>query len=144
VLIFRSPLANIEGFRRKWRIFQEAPLSESVRFYAETHEAFLRAAQGLPGRVLAVDYDAFVEAPDACLERIAARLALLPARRRLRVPSYPNVEGMGLRNVWRSRVGIVRDATRRSLDRLGADEVALIREALDPLHQRLRSLPYKL
>lgn len=144
LLIFRNPVSNIEGFRRKWRIFREAPLSESVRFYAETHEAFLGAAEGLTGRVLALDYDEFVEDPEAWLERIGAHLGLAPARRRLRVPSYPNVEGMGLRNVWRSRVGIVRDATRRSVDRLDADAAARIREALDPLHRRLRSLPYKL
>ena len=143
VLVFRNPLANVEGFRRKWSLFGDAPLAESIRFYRETYEAFLRQAASFPERVVAVEYEEFVEQPDARLQAIGARLRLPAARRALRIPSRPNVEGRGVRNVKRNRVGFVAGTTDRALARLDAAQAEEIRAALGPLHERLRSLPCK-
>lgn len=141
VLVFRNPLANVEGFRRKWSLFGDAPLAESIGFYRETHETFLRQAASFPERVVAVEYEEFVERPDAKLEAIGRRLNLPEARRTLRIASRPNVEGRGVRNVKRNRVGLVAGTTDRALARLDAAEAAEIRAGLGPLHARLRSLP---
>ena len=44
LLVVRDPVANVEGFRRKWPTFGRAPLSDSIGFYRRTHERFLELA----------------------------------------------------------------------------------------------------
>jgi hypothetical protein len=143
VLVFRDPVVNVEGFRRKWRPFADDVLSETIRFYAETHESFLSAAEDLPGRVVAVEYETVVAHLGDCMDELGTRFGLRPARRRVRLATQPNAEGKGIRNVRGGEIGIVTDANRRSYERLDPSEVEAIRSALDPLYQRLRSVSFK-
>lgn len=137
-VIFRDPVANIEGLRRKWRVFAEDTLEECIRFYRSIHEIFLAEAKRFADRVLFVDYAELVEGPDSELDRVSERLGLAPARRRLAVPDAPNAEGKGIRNVRGNRVEMVTDADRRARQRLAPEEVAVIERSLRPLHVRLR------
>jgi hypothetical protein len=142
LLIFRDPVANVEGLCRKWRLFQECTLAETMRFYLEIHEHFVRAAEALPTQVLAVEYETLVEHPDATLDAIGARLALVPASRSHRLAAVPNVEGKGIRNVRRGRIQVVKDADQRAHGRLDSADAETIRTALGPLQERLRAAPF--
>ncbi len=144
LLIFRDPVVNVEGLRRKWLAFGNDALSETIRFYAESHERFLSASEAFPERAIAVEYEALVAHPDETLAAIGERLGLRPARRRMRLPTRPNTEGKGIRNVRGGQIGVVTDANRRALERLDPAEVEEIHSALDPLYQRLRDLPFKI
>jgi hypothetical protein len=139
VVVYRDPVANVEGLRRKWRTFGEDPLEETIRFYRESHERFLEEAEGFAERTALVDYDALVERYDEALEAIGQRLELRPARRRRRLPTRANVEGQGIRNVRRGQIGVVRDANRRARERLDPTDLQTIHKALEPLHARLRT-----
>jgi hypothetical protein len=138
--VFRDPVANVEGFRRKWRTFGRDPLEESIRFYAAIHERFLAESPAFGDRVTWIEYERLVERPDALLDLLAARLGLAPARRPRRLPRRGNVPGQGIRNVARSRIGVVRDANDEALARLAPAEAARIRAALEPLCLRMRAL----
>jgi hypothetical protein len=142
LLIFRDPVVNVEGFRRKWPAFGNDALSETIRFYAEIHERFLSAAEAFPERALAVEYEALVAHPDEALAEIGERLGLRQARRRMRLATQPNREGKGIRNVRGGQIGVVTDANRRALERLDPAEVEEIRSTLDPLYRRLRDVPF--
>lgn len=145
IAVFRDPVANVEGFRRKWRLFSDEPLAEAIRFYRAIHERFLEEAPRLGDRVLAVEYETLVEEPDAAFAEIGRRLGLAPATRPLRFQSRPNAEGMlGLRNVQKGEIQVVRDSNARARARLGSDEVAAIERELGPLRERLRSAPFTL
>jgi hypothetical protein len=144
LLIFRDPVVNVEGFRRKWPAFGNDALSETIRFYAETHEHFLSAAEIFPERVVAVEYEALVTRPDQALSKIGERFGLRPASRRMRLATQPNTEGKGIRNVRGGEIGVVTDANRRALERLDPAEVAEIRSALDPLYQRMCDMSFKI
>lgn len=138
LVIFRDPVANVEGLRRKWRVFGEDSVEECIRFYREIHERFLEVAAGFGERSLLVDYADLVERTDETLAALAEQLGLAPARRALTVPDAPNAEGKGIRNVRAGRVQIVTDADRRARARLAPDEAAAIQEALAPLQEQLR------
>lgn len=140
VMIFRDPVVNIEGFRRKWERFRDDPLEESLRFYRETHERFLEAAEGLGDRVHVVEYETLVEHPEATFATLRRRLGLEAASSQRRLPTRANVEGQGIRNVARGRIGVVRTANERSYQRLATPTVEVIRNALGPLHERMRGL----
>lgn len=142
-LVFRDPVANLEGLRRKWSPFSEEGLEESIRFYRACHERFLAESEPLGERAVVVEYESLVRDPDAILARLGAALDLAPARRARKLRSYPNVEGRGLRNVHRSRIGVVQDASEQARKRLPAGDVARIEAALEPLHRRLRELSVK-
>jgi acetyl esterase/lipase len=142
--IFRDPTANVEGFRRKWKVFREDALEASIRFYAQLFEAFLREAEAMPERAVLVEYERLVEAPEATLAAVGARLRLEPARQRRRLWTSPNVEGMGIRNVQNSEIGYVRDANERARARLAPAELAALDAALGPLRERLRRSPLAL
>jgi hypothetical protein len=139
VLVFRDPVANIEGLRRKWKIFADEPLQQSIRFWAESHERFLADAETLTGRVLAVEYESLVADTEGALDRIGARCGLVPATTKRSLQTRPNTAGKGLRNVRNSAVGVVKDANREAIERMDPRDVDTIRAALTPLHERLRS-----
>jgi hypothetical protein len=141
LLIYRDPVANLEGLRRKWGTFRNDSLDESIRFYREIHERFLDAVESFPERVVAVDYDLLVDRYEDMLTAVGQRLGLSPATQRRRLMTRPNVEGMGIRNVRKNHIGVVRNASREAAARLAPGEADLIRNELDPLHARLRAMP---
>ncbi len=138
VCVFRDPVANVEGFRRKWPTFGRDRFEESIRFWAELHERFLEHAETLGERAFVVEYEHFVARHDEVLSVLGRRMGLDPARERRRLPHRDNVEGRGIRNVSRSRIGVLEDENRKAYERLAAPDVAAVREALEPLRARLR------
>ncbi len=140
VMIFRDPVANIEGYRRKWRAFGDQPLSESIRFYRNLYESFLGGAESFGDRVVGVEYEKLVADPDAAFDEIGRRLGLAPTTRIERLDGRADVAGKGLRNVRDGRIEVVTDASQRARDRLDPADLETIAE-LGPLHERLRALP---
>lgn len=141
VLVFRDPVVNIEGFRRKWLTFGRDSLAHNIRFYADIHERFLARLPYLEGRLVAVEYEVFVADFETALANVGRRLALAGAHSVRRLEQRGNVEGQGLRNVdANGRINVVRDASRRSYARLSAADAARIQDDLGPLHEKLRRL----
>lgn len=137
LLIFRDPVATIEGFRRKWPAFRLDTLDESIRFYEHIHERFLDAMWEFPDRVIAIRYEKLVEKHDELIATLGSTLDLCPARRRRRLEHRSNRPGCGIRNVQKGRIGVVDDANRRSYERTPAYEVERIRHRLEPLYARM-------
>ena len=140
VVVFRDPVANVEGFRRKWPTFGRDPLGASIAFYRSIYEAFFAALPALGGSVTWVEYEALLEDDRGLLDRVARRIGLAPALRRRRLPRRGNHPGQGIRNVARSRIGLVKDANEYSHRNLSMPEIERIRAELAPLHERLRHL----
>lgn len=137
VLVFRDPVATIEGFRRKWARFRAAPMEDSIRFYADLHERFLTDTEAFMGSVSIVSYEALTARYDAVLDALGDVLRLAPARGRRRLATRANVEGQGIRNVRRSRIDVDPDSNRRAYARMASREIERIRARLEPLYQRL-------
>lgn len=137
VLIFRDPVATVEGFRRKWEPFHSESLAESIRFCRSIHERFLEAMWEFPERVFALRYESLVAKHDEALALLGEALDLAPSRRARRLEARPNFEGCGIRNVQDGRIGIVTDANRSSYERLDRHEVAQIHDELGPLYERM-------
>jgi hypothetical protein len=142
VMIFRDPAANIEGYRRKWKIFGDASLAEAIRFYASLYEDFLAAAEKFGDRVVGVEYEKLVANPESVMTEVGRRLGLEPATTQRRLEERPNAAGRGLRNVRDGKIEIVANASQESIDRLAEGEAEQIRVALQPLHARLQALPF--
>ena len=140
LVVFRDPVVNIEGFRRKWRTFGTDALEESIRFYGAIHESFLEASAGFADRVSWLAYESLVEDYDGVLDELGRRLELRPATRAQRLPRRSNVPGQGVRNVTRNGIDLVGDANRRAYTSLEGAVIERIRERLGPLHERMRSL----
>ncbi len=139
LLIFRDPVANVEGLRRKWKPFGADPLSETIRFWKDIHDCWLDCAIAHPDRTLAVEYEALVGDPDAALGEIGRRIGLDPAKGQRRLIESPNVEGQGIRNVRGSRIGYVTDANTRARERLEPSAVREIEDALAETERALRT-----
>lgn len=137
VLIFRDPVAVIEGFRRKWRTFGEDSLEASIEFYAAIHDRFLDTMWEFPERVTAVKYETLVEKHDETLSELASSLGLRPRARRRRLERRSNRHGKGIRNVSGGRISVVRDANRGAYARMTASEIETIQRRLGPLHRKL-------
>jgi len=144
VLVFRDPVVNLEGWRRKWRVFGDDSMEECIRLYASMHESFLRFAEARGHAVLGVPYEEFVARPDEQRAAIGDRLGLAPARRRRALATKPDVAGMGIRNVRNNRIGVVTDANQQAYERLGSDAAEEIRRALGELHTRLQAASFNL
>ena len=140
VLIFRDPVANIEGFRRKWTTFKSDPLDESIRFWAAVHERFLEQAVGFPERFVTVEYEALVADYEDVLARLAAVLNIELSAHARPVAARDVGHGRGLRGVEKGRIRVVRDANARSYATLDEADIARIRQVLDPLHGKLRAM----
>ena len=139
VLIFRDPAANIEGFRRKWLTFANDRFEESIRFWGAIHESFLEQAESFPERWVAVEYEALVERYDEVLAGLAARLGIEESAERRAIAARDVGHGRGLRGVEQGRIRVVRDANASAYATLEEADIARVREALGPLHARLRA-----
>lgn len=142
VMIFRDPAANIEGYRRKWQVFGDAPLADVIRFYSSLYEAFLATAESLGDRLVGVEYEKLVADPDAVMSQVGIRLGLEPATQVRKFEERENIAGRGLRNVRDGKIEIVANASQESIKRLAQGEAEQIRTALGPLHARLQALPF--
>ncbi|MGH0033767.1 MAG: sulfotransferase family protein [Myxococcota bacterium] len=137
VLIYRDPVANIEGFRRKWKLFGRSPLDEAIGFYRRIHESFLQAAERFPADVRVVDYAQLVAHDAAILEGLGQWARVGPASESLALPDRENRAGRGARNVVGGEVRVVSGADRSSYERLAEAEISAIRDGLADLAQRL-------
>jgi hypothetical protein len=140
VLVFRDPVATIEGFRRKWPLFGRASLDEAIDFAAALHERFMRDATGFPDRVRFVSYETLTSRYDEVLEEVGRWADLETAKRLRHLETRADVEGRGIRNVRRGRVEVAPDANRKAYERMSDAEVARIRERLDPVYRALDEL----
>ena len=139
VFVFRDPVANIEGFRRKWPTFAADSLDECMRFYLAIHQRFLEEIEAYRERVYTIEYESFVRRPEAMLDTLAASIGLGLRQRPKRLPYRPNVPGKGIRNVRGTRIVVVREATEQAYRSVSPEFVARIRSRLGPLHERLRT-----
>jgi len=137
VLVFRDPVATIEGFQRKWARFRNAPIEDAIRFYAKLHERFLADSAAFAGSISVISYEVLTVRYEAVLEALGKTLRLDPAPSRRRLATRANVEGQGIRNVRRNRIEVDPDANRKAYDRLPRAEIDRIRAQLTPLYARL-------
>ncbi len=144
VLVFRDPVANIEGFRRKWLTFHDDALAENVRFWLAVHERFLDQTAAFPGRLVTVEYEALVADYEASLARLADRLGVPLAPEARPVAARAQGDGRGLRGVESGHIRVDRDANARSWSSLQATldprQIDEIRNAVAPMHRRLQDL----
>lgn len=133
LLIHRDPAVNIEGFRRKWPTFGNAPLDECIAFYDFIHRRFLDDTRDARDRVLGIRYESLVEDDAAVLGAIGDWLSLAPAKSALRMEERANVSGRGLRNVQGGEIRVVRDANRSSASGLPDADRSRIEDALGGL-----------
>jgi hypothetical protein len=139
IVIFRDPVANVEGLQRKWRLFREAAPDESIHLYKELYERFLGEAEGFNDSVIYLDYDAFVKSPDHLYSYLSESWGMtrLEEHRKIRKPS---ARKGGLRGVAQGGVTIDQTASKRSRDSVSAETVESIDSELAALHGRLKSM----
>ena len=140
VLIFRDPVANIEGFRRKWLTFANDRFEENIRFWGAVHESFLEQAESFPERWVGVEYEALVERYDEVLAGLATWLGIEESAERRAIAARDVGHGRGLRGVEEGRIRVVRDANASSYATLEEADIGRVRELLGPLHARLRAV----
>ncbi len=140
LLVFRDPVVNVEGFRRKWPTFGDDSLAASIRFYLDIHERFLEIAETLDERLAVVEYECLVQRFDETVERLGQRFGLSVAKQQRKLRSRANSPGKGLRNVKSNRIEVVRDASEAAYSRLEAEASQAIREGLTPIYQRLKEI----
>lgn len=140
LVIVRDPVANIEGFRRKWPVFGADRLEENIRFYRAIHERFLVERDAWGDRSIVLSYEALVADPEATRNRIEQRTGLARRSASQSLAARPNRPGQGVRNVGADGVGIVRDANAQARRNVSASDGVRIQDALGDLHAELLAL----
>lgn len=140
LVIVRDPVANIEGFRRKWPVFGQDDLAANIRFYRAMHERFLAERDVWGERALVLGYEALVAEPEATRDVITRRLGFERRGVPRTVESRGNTRGQGIRNVGEGGVGIVRDANARAIESVAPGDADEIRGELGDLHAQLLAL----
>ncbi len=140
IVLFRDPVANVEGLRRKWRLFREADLDDSIRLYRELYERFLAETEGFGDSVIYLDYDEFVKATDELYSYLTVSWKLT---RRERVGRIRKPSSIGLRGVTQGGVTIDQTASERSRDSASAEDAGRIDGELAHIYGRLKSNAFK-
>jgi hypothetical protein len=139
VMIFRDPVAAIEGFMRKWPPFERDGLDASIDFYERIHERFIADTWDLlPERVTVVQYERLVEKTDEMMNQLGIMLGLAPAHGKRSLEQRPNVAGCGIRNVASGRIRVVPDANQDAYGRMAPADIDRVQRRLGPLYRRLR------
>ncbi len=146
ILYYRDPVANIEGLRRKWRLFQNADLEALADFWSACQLRGVEHLTKLPREdVMCLTYEEVVQAPEGCVERVRQFLQLGTRARPKLLPDRPNVPGKALRHVSKGLIQVEQDADRQSKERLSDAQIRVIQDrtqtawqALQELHARQR------
>lgn len=140
LLVFRDPVANIEGLRRKWpKLFGVASIRDVCDFWEKLHRQFEADVAGFERFVRWYEYEALVANPDAWLEETAGFCELERRKEPRRYKDRSNEPGKGLRNVSEGVIEVDRDAAAGKPGTLSPVEVEEIRSRLSGPHARLRA-----
>lgn len=137
-MIFRDPVANVEGIRRKWTLFGRSPLAEAIDFYRFIHESFLDQCDAFGDDCRIIDYDDMVTRDADYLAGLGDWLGLGASSSALPMRDRPNVRGRGVRAVKGKQIAVVKGASGEAYDRLEPKEVAEIQAGTAELMERLR------
>lgn len=137
LIVCRHPLAAVEGLRRKWELFAEAPLGDVCRFWADLHSEFFEQSREFSDRVMVVCYERLAGDPEVTHERIASFARLKRRDEPMRMGDRPDRRGFGLRNVVDGRIRIVGGATERAIQRLSEEERVQIEDRLGATYRHI-------
>lgn len=138
ILIFRNPLASVEGLRRKWIIFKKASLEEVCHFWKQLHMDFLKDTEEFTFDVMGVSYEDLTSNKNEVLSYLADSIGFERREKNFNYTSRSNIPGCNLRNVQNGIIIVNEDANRESIKRLTADESVYIKKALSPFYIELK------
>lgn len=138
LMIFRDPVSNIEGLRRKWPVFAQAELVEVCNFWESTHKIFLEETRAFFNNdVMILSYEALTNQAEATLEQLAKFCGLQRRAIPKTYPDRPNIPGKGLRNVINGCVEITPPPAARSTLNLSPQECDYIQQRLVFMYDQL-------
>ncbi len=139
VLVFREPASHIEGLRRKWTLFRNAPLEKLCDFWIILHERFMAESADFRDLVTGISYETLVANTDEVCERVAQWACLEPRAVNLKRQDSENRPGFALRNVRIGQIAIVKDVNRGAISKFTQQELDVIRTKLTPLYEKMRA-----
>jgi hypothetical protein len=134
LLIFRDPVDNIAGFRRKWQTFGKDSLEENIRFYKELHENFLEFYRTLPTRTIVVEYERFVLENEKMIKSVGSILDLKTRKEKINmiIPEY-------LISDSSAKIEIMNKAKTMARNQLSIEAAKQIQKELEPTYSKLRA-----
>lgn len=140
VLIFRDPVENIEGMKRKWQPFREDPLEDVCQLWETMHEKFLSDIQPFEQDVLMIEYAQLVKNTDKVVQQIAIFADMEPRDQLAALKDIPASPGKGLRNVVGGEIIVLQDAQKRVESSLSLEDEVFVRNRLDALYHHMQEL----
>lgn len=141
LVIFRDPVASIEGLRRKWpKLFGAASIDAVCDFWERLHLQMIEDARSFQEDVFWIAYEDLVRDPEGWVERIGAECGL---ERRAKLRKYddkPNAPGKGLRNIAGGVIQVVDTIDGPAAPALNEAEILRIRARLGGLYETLHAL----
>lgn len=138
ILLMRDPVACIEGMRRKWPLFGNAPMDDVIDFYEDIHTRFLEDLEISKINAVYVNYNELVEDSDLILKNICNAGNLQLGINESYYEERPNRQGQGVRNISNGKVNIVKNADQKAYERLNDNEINTIKKRLDPLSDLIK------
>lgn len=143
VFVFRDPVDQIEGLRRKWTLFRDAEISDLCLFVKDCHDTFLTDSAAFPDRRAIISYEDFLVHHDQMLDWIRHDAGLITRRkeRKRGLRNRPNVPGKGLRNVVNGKIVIDSQSfSKPPSNALSDAETGTIRELMSDHHKDMRRM----
>jgi hypothetical protein len=137
ILIVRNPITTIEGFRRKWALFQTASIRDLSEFWVSMHASFLNDSSPFASQVFTIDFSELVAEAGGRFEELAAWVGLQKRSAKLRYQDEANKPGRGLRNVVGGEVRLDQKAEADSLARISPEEQQQIKELTWPTYEKI-------
>ena len=140
ILIFRDPLYNIEGLRRKWRLFQEADIEELCDFYESIHKAFIEDIKSFSHDVKIISLEQLIQDTDHILQEVASFCNLQVRKQPKTYDDKPDNPGKGYRNVINGKLSVSKDHLQTDNFFLTEEESNYVRNRLNPIYKKLLEL----
>ncbi|MQC27113.1 MAG: sulfotransferase [Chloroflexi bacterium] len=140
VVIFRDPLAVIEGLRRKWpHPFGTASLEALCDFWNDMHRLAMDDLKGQDEQALFISYEHLVEQAEALTAILAEWAGMEKRAEALSLVDRRNKPGKGLRNVVEGEIQIVKNTSEQARKNLSQAEQRKIRELTGPVYAQLEA-----
>lgn len=140
LVIFRDPVASIEGLRRKWPgLFGAASIEAVCDFWERLHLQMIEDARSFEEDVSWIAYEDLVRDPEGWVERIGAECGLERRPKLRKYDDKPNAPGKGLRNISGGVIQVVDTIDAPLTLGLSETETLRIRARLGGLYETLHA-----
>lgn len=141
VVLFRDPVATIEGLMRKWELYRKAPVEELAHYWNDSYKNVLETLEHSSPSMVVVDHRDLLTRTVDVVDHIASHCGLERRTEPLHLGDRPQagVKTKGLTGIKDGKIEIDQARLNAAPSLLTGDDIEIVSQLTETIYKRLQS-----